>query len=109
MEASSRHCNRPSDENRMSTLPPGLTSEEVADRAARGLTNRVKRSDAAEYIDIVQRNVVTLFNALVLPPAVVMLVQGDYRAGFAVCGGRPLGGRRSVDGLRGGRHVGPFG
>src|SRR5438105_3586772 len=72
----------------MSTPSPqmGLTSAEVAERVARGLVNRVRRSDAAEYLDIVSRNVLTLFNGLVVPAAAVLLALGDYKAGVAVSG-----------------------
>ena len=52
----------------------GLTSDEVAQRIRDGLVNRVRRSTAAEYRDIVVRNVVTLFNALVVPAAVALLL-----------------------------------
>ncbi len=64
----------------------GLTREEVAERAARGLVNRVRRSDFAEYLDIVRRNVLTLFNALVVPAAILLLMLGEYKAGAAVSG-----------------------
>jgi cation-transporting ATPase E len=64
----------------------GLTREEAAERAARGLVNRVRRSDAAEYLDIVRRNVLTLFNALVVPAAILLLMLGEYKAGAAVSG-----------------------
>src|SRR3954467_1919654 len=65
---------------------PGLTAAEVAERIAQGQTNRVRRSDAAEYLDIVRRNVLTLFNILVVPAAVVLLALRDFKAGFAVSG-----------------------
>src|SRR5262245_28249047 len=64
----------------------GLTAAEAAERAARGLVNRVRRSDAAEYLDIVRRNVLTLFNALVVPAAILLLMLGEYKAGAAVSG-----------------------
>ncbi len=67
-------------------LPAGLTSAEAAQRAAQGLVNRVRRSDAAEYRDIVVRNVVTLYNALVVPAAAILFFLGDYKAGIAVSG-----------------------
>jgi cation-transporting P-type ATPase E len=70
----------------MSTSAQGLTSAEVAERVAQGRVNRVRRSDAAEYLDIVQRNVLTLFNAMVVPTAVVLLLLQDYKAGLAVSG-----------------------
>jgi cation-transporting P-type ATPase E len=68
------------------TAPTGLTSAEVAERVARGQVNRVRRSDWAEYADIVRRNVLTLFNAMVVPAAVALFVLGDFRAAFAVSG-----------------------
>ncbi|MFO0876802.1 MAG: cation-translocating P-type ATPase [Gemmataceae bacterium] len=70
----------------MSTISRGLTAAEVAERVSEGLTNRVRRSDVAEYLDILQRNLLTVFNALVMPAAVVLLWLGDYKAGFAVSG-----------------------
>ena len=70
----------------MTTPAEGLTGAEVAERVAQGRVNRVRRSDAAEYLDIVTRNVLTLFNALVVPAAAVLLFLGDYKAGLAVSG-----------------------
>ena len=64
----------------------GLTAAEVAERTARGLVNRGPRSDWADYRTIAARNVLTLFNALVVPAAVALLVLGDYRAAAAVSG-----------------------
>src|SRR5262245_52852960 len=64
----------------------GLTSAEVAERVARGQVNRVRRSNAAEYADIFRRNVLTLFNALVLPAAIALLALGEYRDGISVSG-----------------------
>jgi cation-transporting ATPase E len=57
---------------------PGLTAGEAAERAARGLVNRVARSALREYAAIVARNLFTLFNALVVPAAVALfLIGGD--------------------------------
>jgi cation-transporting ATPase E len=64
----------------------GLTASEVALRLARGEGNRVRRSDTAEYLDIVARNFLTLFNALVVPAAVALFLLGEYRDGLAVSG-----------------------
>jgi cation-transporting ATPase E len=64
----------------------GLTAAEVAERTQAGRTNRVRRSDLAEYADIVTRNVLTLFNALVVPAALALLYLGDWRGGAAVSG-----------------------
>jgi len=64
----------------------GLTSTEAAQRAAQGLGNRVRRSDAAEYRDIVVRNLLTLFNLLVAPAAAVLFALDDYRAAVGVSG-----------------------
>ena len=55
----------------------GLTSAEVAERVARGQVNRAPRSDLAEYRAIVARNVLTLFNALVVPAAVALFLLHD--------------------------------
>jgi cation-transporting ATPase E len=64
----------------------GLTADQVADRVARGEINRVRPSDRAEYTAIVARNVLTLFNALVVPAAVALFILGDYRGAAAVSG-----------------------
>ncbi len=64
----------------------GLTSAEVSQRVALGQVNRVKRSDLADYLGIVVRNVLTLFNAMVVPAAVVLFALGDVRAALAVSG-----------------------
>ena len=66
--------------------PTGLTAAEVADRVQRGLVNRVFRSDAAEYRDIVARNLLTLFNALVVPAAVALFLLGEYPGAWSVSG-----------------------
>jgi cation-transporting ATPase E len=64
----------------------GLTAAEVAERTARGEVNRVRRSDRAEYLDILSRNTLTLFNALVVPAALALIAVGDWRGGSAVSG-----------------------
>src|SRR5262245_12791148 len=66
--------------------PAGLTSAEVAQRVARGEVNRVRRSDRAEYVDILARNVLTLFNALVVPAAVALFLLDEWRGAVAVSG-----------------------
>jgi cation-transporting ATPase E len=77
-----------------SPLPPGLSSADAAARAAEGLVNRVRRSDAAEYLDIAVRNVLTAFNALVVPAAIALFLLGaeknlnddNFKAALAVSG-----------------------
>ena len=64
----------------------GLTESEVAARVARGEINRVRRSSAADYLAILGRNVLTLFNALVVPAALALFWLGEYRDGIAVSG-----------------------
>ncbi len=64
----------------------GLTVAEVAQRSARGEINRVPRSDRAEYLAIVVRNLCTLFNALVAPAAVALFLLGEYGDALAVSG-----------------------
>ena len=54
----------------------GLTAAEVAQEIALGQVNRVKRSELAEYLGIVVRNVLTLFNALVVPAAFALFGWG---------------------------------
>jgi cation-transporting ATPase E len=56
--------------------PHGLTAAEAAARAARGLTNRVRRSPVREYAEIVARNLFTVFNALVAPAALALFLIG---------------------------------
>jgi cation-transporting ATPase E len=68
------------------TPSTGLTTAEVADRTVRGEVNRVRRSEGAEYRDIVARNTLTLFNALVVPAAAALFALGKWRAGCAVSG-----------------------
>jgi cation-transporting ATPase E len=76
----------------METLPEtvrGLTTAEAADRAARGLVNRVRRSPLAEYLAIVSRNLFTLFNALVAPAAVALFLLGgpeNWRDALTISG-----------------------
>jgi len=69
-----------------SDLPGGLTAAEVADRVARGQVNRPPASGWAEYRDILVRNTLTLFNALVVPAAVALFLLEDYRGAWAVSG-----------------------
>ncbi len=64
----------------------GLTAAEVAERVARGQVNRAPRSDLAEYRAILARNVLTLFNALVVPAAVALFLLGKYAPAWAVSG-----------------------
>jgi magnesium-transporting ATPase (P-type) len=62
----------------------GLTTAEVADRVARGLVNRVQRSDTADYWAIVRRNLLTVFNGFVVPAAIALFILKDYRGAVAV-------------------------
>jgi cation-transporting ATPase E len=62
----------------------GLSDAEVAERIARGQVNRAPDTSWAEYREIVLRNVVTLFNALVVPAAVALFLLGEYRGAWAV-------------------------
>ena len=66
--------------------PTGLTLVEVAELTAQGLVNRVRRSNRADYTDIVVRNVFTLFNTLVVPAALALFALRDWKAGAAVSG-----------------------
>jgi cation-transporting ATPase E len=62
----------------------GLSAAGVAERVARGEVNRTPRSDWAEYRDILARNLLTLFNALVVPAAVALFLLHEYRGAWAV-------------------------
>jgi cation-transporting ATPase E len=72
----------------MKNLPSrqGLTSAEAAERVARGQVNRTPRSEWADYRQIIARNLLTLFNLLVLPAAVALFYLDQIQAGFAVSG-----------------------
>jgi cation-transporting ATPase E len=65
---------------------PGLTMSEVHLRLARGEVNRVSTSVWATYRDILVRNLFTLFNLLVVPAAIALVLLEDWRAGWAVSG-----------------------
>ncbi|HEY7424794.1 MAG TPA: HAD-IC family P-type ATPase, partial [Gemmataceae bacterium] len=71
---------------RTETHLSGLTAAEVAERVARGESNRVRRSDRAEYLAIAARNILTLFNALVVPAAAALFLLGEYGDALAVSG-----------------------
>src|SRR5438128_1302987 len=62
----------------------GLSAAEVAERIARGAVNRVPRSDWIEYRAIIARNVLTLFNALVVPAAVALFLLREYAGAWSV-------------------------
>ena len=64
----------------------GLTAEEVEERHRRGQSNRPSRSDRLQYAQIVSRNVFTLFNAIVVPAAIVLGILDDLRGAIAVSG-----------------------
>jgi cation-transporting P-type ATPase E len=64
----------------------GLTAREVAERHRRGQSNRPSRSDDLQYALIVSRNLFTLFNATVVPAAIVLLILHDSRGAIAVSG-----------------------
>jgi cation-transporting ATPase E len=64
----------------------GLTAAEVAERVARGDINRVPRSDRAEYLAIIFRNLFTLFNALVAPAAIALFLLREFGDALAVSG-----------------------
>jgi len=62
----------------------GLSPREVAERVARGEVNRVPRSDWIEYRAILARNVLTLFNALVVPAAIALFLLREYAGAWSV-------------------------
>jgi cation-transporting ATPase E len=62
----------------------GLSEVEAAARAAGGLANRPPRPGGAAYRAIAARNLLTPFNALVVPAAVALLLLGDLRGAWAV-------------------------
>jgi cation-transporting ATPase E len=62
----------------------GLTAAAVAERVARGKVNRIRHSDLVEYREIVARNILTLFNALVVPAAIALFLLGEYPGAWSV-------------------------
>jgi cation-transporting ATPase E len=64
----------------------GLTTPEVAERIRRGEVNRPPRTDLADYIQIVRRNLFTLFNAMVVPAAIALFVLDEFQGAIAVSG-----------------------
>src|SRR5262249_12819043 len=71
---------------RTETHLSGLTAAEVAERVARGESNRVRRSGRGEYLAIAARNLFTLFKPLSVPPAIALFCLGEYRDALAVSG-----------------------
>ena len=70
-------------------MPPtdperGLSEVEAAARAARGLANRPPPAGGAAYRAIAARNLLTPFNALVVPAGAALLLLGDLRGAWAV-------------------------
>lgn len=64
----------------------GLSATEVRDRERLGLVNRTRTWSWRDYAIIIARNVVTWFNALVIPATVVLYQLGEYRGAVAVSG-----------------------
>ncbi len=60
-------------------LATGLSSAEVAERVAAGLTNDVPEVSTRSVWDIVRANVLTLFNGIVAGSFVLLLVLGQWR------------------------------
>lgn len=68
------------------TSPHGLTAAEVAERRGRGLVNRSPQSHVADYVQIVWRNVLTVFNLMVVPAAIALWWLHETYAALAVSG-----------------------
>src|SRR5262245_15342931 len=64
----------------------GLTAAEVEERVRQGLVNRTRRSQWRDYLQIVKRNLLTWYNAVVTPAAIALLVLKEYPGALAVCG-----------------------
>ena len=60
-------------------LTTGLTSAEVAERVAAGLTNRQDNSSSRSLSTIIRANLFTLFNAIVGGSFLVLLVLGQWK------------------------------
>jgi cation-transporting ATPase E len=63
-----------------------LSAAEVAECIRLGQVNRARSSDWADYRAIVARNVFTLFNAIVVPAAVALFLQGKTSGAIGVSG-----------------------
>src|SRR6516225_9547067 len=70
----------------MENLPKGLSTAEVEDRIQKGLVNRTPRSEWRDYGQILSRNLLTWFNAMVTPAAVALFYLGEIPGGIAVSG-----------------------
>jgi cation-transporting ATPase E len=71
----------------MSAKPPsGLTAGRIEDPRRRPRSNRPSRSVRLPYAQIVSRNLFTLFNAIVVPAAILLVILGDSRGAIAVSG-----------------------
>ncbi len=64
----------------------GLTAAEVAERGRRGQVNRLPSSELRDYAQIVARNLVTWFNAMVAPAALALFYLDEFQAALAVSG-----------------------
>src|SRR4029079_19765258 len=64
----------------------GLNPAEVHQRQEQGLVNRISTSRWREYLAIVSRNLLTWFNGLVIPAAIVLFQFGEWRGAIAVSG-----------------------
>ena len=64
------------------TPPSGLTTAEVEDRVARGLTNRTGQRTSRSYGEIVRANVFTRFNAILGAMFAIVLVVGHPQDGL---------------------------
>lgn len=62
----------------------GLSSAEAAERIRRGETNRPPGSNRLEYAQIIRRNLLTLFNAMVVPAAIALFLLREYQGALAV-------------------------
>src|SRR5437870_13102889 len=64
----------------------GLSAAEVAERVRLGQVNRTARNHWREYAQILSRNLLTWFNAMVTPAAIALLVLREFPAAIAVSG-----------------------
>jgi cation-transporting ATPase E len=60
-------------------LSTGLTSAEVAQRVAEGLTNKQDNSSSRSLVTIIRGNLFTLFNAIVGGSFLVLLILGQWK------------------------------
>lgn len=64
----------------------GLTEKEVADRIRRGEVNKVEDETSRSYVDIIAKNVLTMFNLILFSLGAVLVILGEPVDALAATG-----------------------